>query len=72
MSEEGSQGDLVCEWCGRSFRPPKVLGRRPQYCRRSCRQRVYEARQTDRAVKKALAYRDVQPAGEPPVELTLF
>lgn len=35
-----------CAWCSRSLpeRPPHQSGRRPKYCRRSCRQRAYEAR----------------------------
>jgi hypothetical protein len=35
-----------CAWCGRPMpaRAPSRAGRPPLYCRRSCRQRAYEAR----------------------------
>jgi hypothetical protein len=32
-----------CRWCGRDV-SDAALGRRRQYCRRSCRQRAYEQR----------------------------
>ncbi|WP_331722214.1 hypothetical protein [Kitasatospora sp. NBC_00315] len=65
MSEESTQepaagpsalleGQIRCEWCGWPFRPPKATGRKPRYCRRSCRQRAYEARQTRAEVDAAL------------------
>ncbi|MET9618895.1 hypothetical protein [Kitasatospora indigofera] len=63
MSEESTQepadatlldGQLRCEWCGWPFSPPKATGRKPRYCRRSCRQRAYEARQTRAEVDAAL------------------
>ena len=50
-----------CDWCGESFRPPKATGRVPRYCRRSCRQRAFEARQTRREVSKAVARTLVSP-----------
>jgi hypothetical protein len=33
-----------CEWCGAEFFRRCHLGRRPLYCRRTCRQRAYESR----------------------------
>ena len=33
-----------CEWCGGEFRISRGPGRPPRYCRRSHRQRAYEAR----------------------------
>lgn len=33
-----------CEWCGAEFPIPRGPGRRPRYCKRSHRQRAYEAR----------------------------
>ncbi|MDZ4826183.1 MAG: hypothetical protein SGJ13_06920 [Actinomycetota bacterium] len=33
-----------CEWCGRPFDKAEGPGRPRRYCRRSCRQRDYEAR----------------------------
>lgn len=34
----------ACEWCGADFLVVAGPGRRPRYCRRSHRQRAYEAR----------------------------
>jgi hypothetical protein len=35
----------ACRWCGRPIaRPRAATGRPATYCRRSCRQRAYEAR----------------------------
>jgi hypothetical protein len=34
-----------CRWCGRRFEVTPGRGRPREYCRRSCRQRDYEARQ---------------------------
>ena len=39
-----SVGDRRCRWCGRTFAVPSGRGRPRLYCRRSCRQRDYEAR----------------------------
>lgn len=33
-----------CRWCGRGFPKTPGAGRPRQYCKRSCRQRDYEAR----------------------------
>ena len=33
-----------CGWCGRGFEPTPGPGRPRRYCKRSCRQRDYEAR----------------------------
>ena len=49
--EPGDRGNestpTRCAWCSRGLpdRPHNALGRRPIYCRRSCRQRAYESRQ---------------------------
>jgi hypothetical protein len=36
-------GEQRCRWCGRAFEVKAGPGRPAQYCRRSCRQREYEA-----------------------------
>lgn len=36
---------MRCAWCGERFAINPGPGRRPRYCRRSHRQRAYEARQ---------------------------
>jgi hypothetical protein len=41
-----------CRWCGRGFEPTPGPGRPRQFCRRSCRQRDYEARR--RAAERGL------------------
>lgn len=38
-----------CAWCGRRFAPSGGPGRPRRYCKRSCRQRDFEARQRIRA-----------------------
>jgi hypothetical protein len=37
-----------CQWCGRSYETAEGPGRPRRYCRRSCRQRDYEARRRAR------------------------
>ncbi|WP_420082951.1 hypothetical protein ACN6AT_39260 (plasmid) [Streptomyces sp. JL4002] len=54
---EDPQTQPLCDWCGEPFRPPKATGRKPRYCRQSCRQRAYEARRTRREFEELLAYR---------------
>jgi hypothetical protein len=44
--------DARCRWCGRRFEITSTTGRPRTYCRRSCRQRDYEARR--RAVEVGL------------------
>lgn len=39
-----SDGDERCAWCRRSLPEPAATGRPRRYCRRSCRQRAFEAR----------------------------
>ena len=39
-----SSESIRCEWCGLDFPRPAGPGRPPRYCRRSHRQRAYEAR----------------------------
>ncbi|WP_043176271.1 hypothetical protein [Streptomyces sp. NRRL B-24484] len=63
-TEPGGRAQLKCDWCGWPFTPPKATGRMPRYCRRSCRQRAYEARQTQEAVAAAVLRRT---KGQPPV-----
>ena len=36
-------GEHRCAWCGRTYEVTGGRGRPPRYCRRSCRQREYEA-----------------------------
>jgi hypothetical protein len=50
LSREGP--DLQCRWCGRGFEPTTGPGRPREFCRRSCRQRDYEARR--RAAERGL------------------
>src|SRR5699024_898094 len=42
------RGETSCAWCGRPV-DEGSSGRRRRYCRRSCRQRAYEQRQSLRA-----------------------
>ena len=35
---------LKCTWCWKRFKAQSLIGRRPQYCSASCRQRAYEKR----------------------------
>jgi hypothetical protein len=58
MSDEDRPASRSCSWCGREFRPSGV-GRIPTYCRRSCRQRAYEARQE--AARTAAAIQAATP-----------
>ena len=44
--------DERCRWCGRGFEQTPGVGRPRQFCRRSCRQRDYEARR--RAAERGL------------------
>ena len=37
-------GEKRCRWCGRAFEVAAGPGRPREYCRRSCRQREYEAK----------------------------
>jgi hypothetical protein len=39
-----SRTEERCRWCGRGFARTEGPGRPAKYCRRSCRQRDYEAR----------------------------
>jgi len=41
-----------CRWCGRGFESTPGAGRPRQFCKRSCRQRDYEARR--RAAERGL------------------
>lgn len=45
--------EVRCAWCGRPFVPSPGPGRPRRYCRRSCRQRDFEARR--RAAEHGLA-----------------
>jgi hypothetical protein len=47
VTERGAEDreGTACRWCGRPIdRPRAATGRPATYCRRSCRQRAYEAR----------------------------
>lgn len=44
LSDDDRLAPARCRWCGRSFGAPVGPGRPRLYCRRSCRQREYEAR----------------------------
>ena len=46
-----------CRWCGRPVTPTVGRGRPREFCRRSCRQRDYEARQ--RAARHGLDESDI-------------
>ena len=45
---QGSEAAGRCHWCGRPLPEAALTGRPRSYCRRSCRQRDYEARQRAR------------------------
>ena len=49
-----AEGAKLCAWCGEPIRQSGV-GRSRDYCRRSCRQRAYEARVQREAVVTAVA-----------------
>jgi hypothetical protein len=53
-SPRDTAGNRLCEYCGDPV--PKSLGTKPKrYCKRSCRQRAYEARQRREAIVTAVA-----------------
>ncbi|MFZ4519810.1 MAG: hypothetical protein ACOYOP_15585 [Microthrixaceae bacterium] len=41
---EGAEPPARCAWCRRTLPEPAATGRPRLYCRRSCRQRAFEAR----------------------------
>lgn len=45
VGERTRGSEVSCAWCGRRFVPGSGPGRPRRFCRRSCRQRDYEARQ---------------------------
>ncbi|MEX3213608.1 hypothetical protein CQR58_049450, partial [Streptomyces acidiscabies] len=49
-----ADGAKLCAWCGEPIRQSGV-GRSKDYCRRSCRQRAYEARKQREVVVAAVA-----------------
>jgi type IV secretory pathway VirB10-like protein len=49
-----AEGRKLCAWCGSEVTQP-ATGRSRDYCRRSCRQRAYEARKQREAVVAAVA-----------------
>jgi hypothetical protein len=49
-----TDGAKLCAWCGELVRQTAV-GRNRDYCKRSCRQRAYEARKQREAVVAAVA-----------------
>ena len=53
-SPRDADGNRLCEYCGDPV--PASLGTKPKrYCKRSCRQRAYEARKTREAIVTAVA-----------------
>ncbi|MFG2919629.1 hypothetical protein ACGF0D_43025 [Kitasatospora sp. NPDC048298] len=50
---QAGQVERTCPGCRRAFTAPSASRR--QHCRRSCRQRAYEARQLDAALAQAAA-----------------
>lgn len=55
-----------CAWCGGTFRPG-TIGRAAVYCRRSCRQRAYEARREAQRIALALAIAAADSSRDRPV-----
>lgn len=49
-----ADGAKLCAWCGEPIQQSGV-GRSRDYCRRSCRQRAYEARRQREAIVSAVA-----------------
>ncbi|WP_369233828.1 hypothetical protein AB5J56_18350 [Streptomyces sp. R21] len=49
-----AEGSKLCAWCGEPIQQTGV-GRSKDYCRRSCRQRAYEARRQREIVVAAVA-----------------
>ena len=49
-----ADGAKLCAWCGSEIKQSGV-GRSRDYCRRSCRQRAYEARRQREAIVSAVA-----------------
>jgi hypothetical protein len=49
-----ADGAKLCAWCGEVIRQSGI-GRSKDYCRRSCRQRAYEARKQREVVVAAVA-----------------
>ena len=45
MAADGAGDERRCRWCARRFPVTPGPGRPREFCRRSCRQRDYEARQ---------------------------
>ena len=43
--EQGERHGVVCGWCRRPVTPTEGRGRPRRFCKRSCRQRDFEARQ---------------------------
>ncbi|MFF3959810.1 hypothetical protein ACFYY1_42640 [Streptomyces sp. NPDC001890] len=52
--EAPQEGEKLCAWCGTAIQQPGI-GRSRDYCRRSCRQRAYEARKQREVVVAAVA-----------------
>ncbi|MFF5639819.1 hypothetical protein [Streptomyces sp. NPDC012825] len=50
---DGREETTLCEWCGGQVRQSGV-GRRRAYCGRSCQQRAYEERRTQRRIAEAV------------------
>lgn len=52
MSDPTEIPSRLCAWCGGPVPEQKGAGRRRDYCRRSCRQRAYEERQTQERIEE--------------------
>jgi hypothetical protein len=57
---------FICLWCGDHFERRYLMGRKPCYCRRTCRQRAYEARR-----RAALVARHPKAPPTPPSRRSL-
>ena len=56
----------VCSWCACAFRRRFLAGRKPVYCRRTCRQRAYEARRRGALVPQHPRPTPLPPRRDPP------
>ncbi|MEV6536659.1 hypothetical protein [Streptomyces sp. NPDC051639] len=59
-----ADGNKLCAWCGGTIQQSGI-GRSKDYCRRSCRQRAYEQRETEKEIlKHRRLYELLNPRGE--------
>jgi hypothetical protein len=57
---------FACGWCARTFRRRVLIGRKPVYCARACRQRAYEARRRAALVPLHPRPTPIPPRRDPP------